>query len=307
MASTDHGQAIDADGLAIGDRTPIHARDLPEMAHDLAPTWPHGLPPFHPRHEWELYAMWTFVGLFFLEFFALRGAAGERADALGAGVAFAVIGMGAAGSVLAGAWADRLGRERVAVWAMATSGACALVIGWTLRAPAVVAVAIALVWGFAVVAGSAQSSALVTEAAPPHAVGTALTPQTALGFLLTRVTISAVQPLRDAGGWPLAFGVLARRPCAGIAAMRRLKRERIQPDRDRRRRGRRRGHRQSGRAVAPLPSPARSTGAPECQVVRSAGPARYSHGIVRMRSVRVLTCPSTVKPRFKRAAPIASS
>ena len=178
-------------------------------------------------HMWELYAMWAFVGVFFSEFFALRGASGERAGALGGLVAFAVIGVGAVGSVLAGAWADRVGRERIAVWAMAASGACALSIGWTLHAPVYVAVSLALAWGFSVVADSAQFSALVTEVAPPYAVGTALTLQTALGFLLTMVTISAISPLREAGGWPLAFGFLAVGPVAGIAAIRRLKTARM--------------------------------------------------------------------------------
>jgi MFS family permease len=171
-------------------------------------------------HMWELYAMWAFVGVFFAEFFALRGA--DEPGALASLVAFGVIGTGALGSVLAGVWADRLGRERIAIWAMATSGACALAMGWLLRAPTLLVLIVALVWGFAVVADSAQFSALVTEVAPAHAVGTALTLQTALGFLLTMVSISAVPPLREAGGWPLAFGVLALGPLAGIAAMRLL-------------------------------------------------------------------------------------
>jgi MFS family permease len=173
-------------------------------------------------HMWELYAMWAFVGVFFAEFFALRGADEPRAGALAGLVAFAVIGTGALGSVLAGVWADRLGRERIAIWAMAASGACALAMGWLLRAPILLVLIVALVWGFAVVADSAQFSALVTEVAPAHAVGTALTLQTALGFLLTMVSISAVPPLREAGGWPLAFGVLALGPVFGIATMRRL-------------------------------------------------------------------------------------
>jgi sugar phosphate permease len=106
---------------------------------------------------------------------------------------------------------------------MAVSGACALLMGWLLHAPFALALSVALVWGFAVVADSAQFSAVVTEVAPAHAVGTALTFQTALGFLLTSVTLTAMPYLRDAGGWPLAFGVLALGPVAGIAAMRRLK------------------------------------------------------------------------------------
>ena len=177
-------------------------------------------------HMWELYAMWTFVSLFFADFFAVRGASALGAEARAGAVGFVVIAAGGAGSVLAGRWADRLGRERVTIWAMAVSGACALAIGWLLRAPAWLAVAVALVWGFAVVADSAQFSALVTEVAPEHAVGTALTLQTALGFLLTTVSIAAVPHLRAAGGWPLAFGILAAGPALGIAAMRRLERYR---------------------------------------------------------------------------------
>ncbi|HLM47096.1 MAG TPA: hypothetical protein VK458_24730, partial [Myxococcaceae bacterium] len=94
-------------------------------------------------------------------------------------------------------------------------------------APLVLVLSVALVWGFAVVADSAQFSAVVTEVAPAHAVGTALTLQTALGFLLTSVTLSAVPYLRDVAGWPLAFGILALGPVAGIMAMRRLKNLRI--------------------------------------------------------------------------------
>ena len=178
-------------------------------------------------HMWELYAMWAFVYVFFVDFFLARGTSDVRAGVLSGGVAFAVIGTGALGCVVAGAWADRLGRERVTIWAMAVSGACALLIGWLLHAPLALVLAVALVWGFAVVADSAQFSAVVTEVAPAHAVGTALTFQTALGFLLTSVTLTAVPYLREAGGWPLAFGLLALGPLAGIAAMRRLENTRI--------------------------------------------------------------------------------
>ena len=174
-------------------------------------------------HMWELYAAWTYAALFFHDVFAARGASPAAAAARAGVVGFGVIAMGGVGSVLAGRWADRLGRERVTIWAMAASGACALAIGWLAAAPLPLVVAVGLLWGFAVVADSAQFSAVVTEVAPPHAVGTALTLQTALGFLLTTVTISAVPHLRAAGGWPLAFGVLAAGPALGIVAMRRLR------------------------------------------------------------------------------------
>lgn len=179
-------------------------------------------PRINEAHMWELYAAWTFVSVFFVDFFVRRGAGEAGAEARAGLVAFAMIGAGGIGSVLAGRWADRLGRERIAIQAMWISGSCALVMGWLLRAPAWVAVLVAIVWGASVVADSAQFSALVTEVAPEHAVGTALTLQTALGFLLTSFSIAAVPHLRDAGGWPLAFGLLAAGPALGILAMRRL-------------------------------------------------------------------------------------
>lgn len=170
-------------------------------------------------HMWELYAMWVLVTPFFRELLVSRGAA------LGAGlIGFAVIAAGGPGSVLAGRYADRLGRERVAATAMAVSGLCAVTIGWLAGAPLALLVAIALVWGFTVVADSAQFSALVTEVAPPHAVGTALTLQTSLGFGLTIGTIWGAAVLAEVAGWGVAFTALAVGPAFGIAAMARLAR-----------------------------------------------------------------------------------
>jgi MFS family permease len=141
-------------------------------------------------------------------------------------VGFSVIAMGGLGSVLAGAWADRLGRERITIWSMMVSGACSLVMGWLLNAPLWLAVSVGLIWGFAVVADSAQFSAVVTEVAPAHAVGTALTLQTSLGFLLTALTIWLAVEMSARFGWGLAFSMLAIGPMLGTMAMVRLKKVR---------------------------------------------------------------------------------
>ncbi|HEX6941073.1 MAG TPA: MFS transporter, partial [Longimicrobiales bacterium] len=133
-------------------------------------------------HMWELYATWSLVSIFFADFFGRRAADPAGAEGLASLVGFLVIAMGGLGAVLAGAWADRLGRERITIWAMLVSGACSLTVGWLMDAPTWAVVTLALVWGFAVVADSAQFSAIVTEVAPKHAVGTALTLQTSLGF-----------------------------------------------------------------------------------------------------------------------------
>ena len=174
-------------------------------------------------HMWELYAMWTLVSVFFYDLLQARGRSAADAVTSAGLIAFFAIAMGGPGSVLAGKWADRLGRERVTIWSMAVSGACCLLIGLFARAPAPVVIVLALVWGFAIVADSAQFSALVTEVAPAHAVGTALTLQTSLGFLLTAISIWATIEVRARLGWPIAFAMLAVGPALGIIAMIRLR------------------------------------------------------------------------------------
>jgi hypothetical protein len=112
----------------------------------------------------------------------------------------------------------------VTVRAMTASGLCCLAAGLFYGTSLFILAPFVLVWGFFVVADSAQFSAMVAETAPPHGVGTALTLQTSLGFLLTMVTIQLVPVLADAAGWRLAFPILALGPAAGIGAIRRLRR-----------------------------------------------------------------------------------
>lgn len=162
-------------------------------------------------HMWELYAAWTLWSAFNAEVFT-------RPDLW----TFAMIAVGAVGCVQAGRVADRVGRVRVANGAMWVSGACCLTAGWTLGLPAWVTGAVGLVWGLTIVADSAQFSALVTEVAPSHAVGTALTLQTMLGFALTGVSIELASRVHLHFGWTAAFSLLALGPLAGIASMRRL-------------------------------------------------------------------------------------
>jgi hypothetical protein len=77
-------------------------------------------------------------------------------------------------------------------------------------------------WSFFVIADSAQFSTLVTESVPAHGVGTALTLQTSLGFLLTVLSIQMVPLLVGLAGWRWAFPVLALGPGLGIVAIRQL-------------------------------------------------------------------------------------
>ena len=169
-------------------------------------------------HMWELYAMWTWVPLFLLASYQAAGWSEQMARVAG----FGVIAIGGIGCYLAGTLADRLGRTRITAWSLAVSGGCALVAGLFFSMPGLLTV-LCLVWGFAVVADSAQFSAAVSELTDPRYVGTALTVQTSLGYLLTLVTLRAVPPLVDALGWAGTFPLLALGPAFGLWSMLRLR------------------------------------------------------------------------------------
>ncbi|MCP3917659.1 MAG: MFS transporter [bacterium] len=169
-------------------------------------------------HMWELYAMWTWVPRLLMQSYEKAGLASSSARLAG----FGVVAIGAVGCVLAGLFADRLGRTTVAIWSLAVSGACCVVAGAFFDRPEVLTV-VCLVWGFAVVADSAQFSAAVSELCDARYVGTALAMQTSLGFLLTAITIQGISSLIEPLGWSRVFVVLAIGPVVGIVAMWRLR------------------------------------------------------------------------------------
>ena len=166
-------------------------------------------------HMWELYAMWAWMAAFYTDALDSRRAASFAA--------FAVIGIGAAGSVYAGLVSDRTSRAAAAALAMRWSASMAIVIGFLVDGPTVIVLGAGLIWGFWVVADSAQFSTIVTEVVDDRYVGTALTVQLATGFVLTVFTIFLVPVVRDAHGWGWAFALLAPGPMLGAWAMRALR------------------------------------------------------------------------------------
>ena len=132
------------------------------------------------------------------------------------------IAVGGIGCVWGGRIADRIGHERFVIGALTVSGACCLAAAMIYGQPLWILLPVALVWGASVVADSAQFSTLVTRSVPAHAVGTALTLQTSLGFLLTMISMQLVPVMVDMFGWRWAFTFLAIGPAFGIAAIRRL-------------------------------------------------------------------------------------
>jgi MFS family permease len=170
-------------------------------------------------HMWELYAMWTWIP------FMIRASLSQRKSdpALAEVATFLVIGCGAAGCVVAGLIADRVGRTIVTSGAMAVSGSCCLIIGTLYGTHPALLLTVAAIWGASVVADSAQFSACVTELGDQQYIGTALTIQTCLGFLLTTISIELISRFEKLVGWRYAFVILAPGPLFGVISMLRLR------------------------------------------------------------------------------------
>ena len=170
-------------------------------------------------HMWELYAMWIWIPVMIRASLATQNGDARLAE-LGS---FIVIGAGAIGCVIAGFIADRVGRTLVTSWAMAISGTCCLVIGFLYGGSPWLLLVVAAIWGASVVADSAQFSSCVTELGDPQYIGTALTIQMCVGFLLTTISIELIPKLVSAKGWRYAFMILAPGPLFGVISMLRLR------------------------------------------------------------------------------------
>ncbi|MFB6300090.1 MAG: nitrate/nitrite transporter [Halobacteriales archaeon] len=172
-------------------------------------------------HMWELYAVWTWIPAYLITSLSARGIA--ESSEIASLLAFGTIAIGGLGAVFAGSAADRIGRTTITSASMAISGTACIAAGFLFGASLVVIVPFVLIWGFVIVADSAQFSTCVTELAEESYVGTALTLQTAIGFLLTTISIQLVPMVVDLVGWRWAFSFLAIGPLLGTASMLRLR------------------------------------------------------------------------------------
>jgi MFS family permease len=176
-------------------------------------------------HKWENYAMWTWIGVFLQQSFELSfGGDAGRAAFLAGIVTFAVVACGAPGSFVAGILADRRGRTAVILWSLAISGSCTVLAGFAFGGNPWIVTAICIAWGLTVVSDSGQFSSCIIELSDKSHIGTMLTVQTCIGYLITLFSIHLIPVVVDAVGWRYAFASLAIGPALGIVSILQLRR-----------------------------------------------------------------------------------
>jgi MFS family permease len=172
-------------------------------------------------HMWELYGFWGWIAVIFA---ASAGWPRSRYE-MAAAIAIAI---GAVGCIWAGAASDKLQdqassvrvaqRARVTIIAMAASSACCVLAALVFHHPLLLLL-LSLPWGIAVIADSAQFSTIISEVSDKSYVGTALTCQVAVGFMLTAFSIRFLAAVAGRYGWHWAMASMAVGPLLGIWAM----------------------------------------------------------------------------------------
>lgn len=170
-------------------------------------------------HMWEFIAFWSWVGVMTTVSYSSSLDQAEATE-LGKLTAFLCILAASPACVLTGMIADKVGKARVAATALAVSGVAAVLTALTFGGPVFITFALVIVWGAAVVPDSPQFSAIVADYAPPELVGSLLTFQASLGFLLTALTVQIAPLIAGAFGWPALICILALGPVFGIWAIR---------------------------------------------------------------------------------------
>ncbi|GAE36120.1 MFS transporter [Halalkalibacter akibai] len=174
-------------------------------------------------HMWELYAMWTWLPAFLTaSFISYSPETSYWFIALSSFISIGVA--GGIGCVLGGLISDKIGRSNLTIYAMLISASCAVLIGLTYGQFMWLTFILSFIWGMSVIADSAQFSAAVSEVAEPEYVGTALTFQMCIGFLITIFSINLIPIIQKYVGWEWVFALLAVGPVLGILSMVKYKR-----------------------------------------------------------------------------------
>ena len=163
---------------------------------------------------WELYAFWTLVP------WLLASVMTEASELEISLWSFAVIGVGLFGAVWGGLMSQRWGSGRVAFISLAMSGTFCGLYPFLINTQ-LFAILGLMIWGFFVIADSAQFSAISSKSCPPALVGSALSIQNSVGFLISIGSIMLLTEWLDVLGVAVVW-LLIPGPLLGLIASRSL-------------------------------------------------------------------------------------
>lgn len=170
----------------------------------------------YTAHNWELFGMRAWIPIFLTAAWSAQGASLTEATRLGTAVGSTVLLAGAASNAAGGWWSDHVGRRRTILIFLTASALCSAVMGWLLPFGLSAIIVVALLYGIFTTAESSTLSTAVAESAYPHALGTTMAVQSAIGFVATIISPVLFGALLDALGWGWAFMSLAVAAMVGV-------------------------------------------------------------------------------------------
>lgn len=177
-------------------------------------------------HMWELFIFWAWLGVALQQSFSQQ-LPSDEALSLSKLITFLAVGAGALSCVWVGWQADKHGKAELAIASLVASGLCCFLFAFSFGGPVWLVSIIAIVWGMAVIADSAQFSALVADYAPADSAGTLMAFQLAIGFLMTTITVQWAPTVAELLGWPVLSILLALGPVFAIYSMWGLRRSQL--------------------------------------------------------------------------------
>jgi len=147
-------------------------------------------------HMWELYTFWGFVPLI-LGLYAEKNGLSMNIPLL----SFLIIGCGSISCISGGYLSQKIGSAKVAAIALLISGICCFLSPVAFQFPFWLFIVILFIWGLAVIPDSPQFSTLVTQYAPEHLRGTALTIYNSIGFSISTVSLIIIDRVFHSTGF----------------------------------------------------------------------------------------------------------